>query len=128
MRNTLRLASFIVLACVSLFLMFAAVSAGEQIEIPASSAKALEYHNASNWFWGLNQVVGLALPLLLLVTGWGAHLYELALRISRQHRVVSLAFFAAIIFLLDRLVRLPIRFLWDRAYDDASGEIGRAHV
>ena len=121
MRNTFSLTSFTILACVSLFLMFATVSAGESIQIPTSSAKALEYHNASNWFWGLNQVVGLALPLVLLVTGWGAHLYKFAARISRQHRVVSLASFAAIFFLLDRLVRLPIAYLWDRAYDHASG-------
>jgi Zn-dependent protease with chaperone function len=111
-----------------MFLMFVTVNAGEQIEIPASSAKALEYHNASNWFWGLNQVVGLALPLLLLVTAWGAHLYQLASRISRQHRVVSLASFAAIFFLLDRLVRLPIEYLWDRAYDDASGVQSQALI
>lgn len=128
MRNTLRLASFTVLACVSLFLMFATVSAGELVEIPAASAKALEYHTASNWFWGLNQVVGLALPLLLLVTGWGAHLYGLASRISRQRRVVSLASFAAIFFLLDRLVRLPIKYLWDRTYDHASGVQSQALI
>lgn len=121
MKNNLRLASFTILACVSLFLMFATVSAGEQVEIPASSSKTLEYLNTSNWFWGLNQIVGLALPLLLLVTGWGAHLYKFAARISRQHRVVSLASFAAIFFLLDRLVRLPIRYLWERAYDHSSG-------
>lgn len=128
MRNSLRLASFTILVCVSLFLMFAAVSAGEQVEIPASSAKALEYHNASNWFWGLNQIVGLALPLLLLITGWAAHLYELTLRIARQHRVGSLASFAAIYFLLDQLVRLPITYLWDRTYDQAYGEQSQTFI
>ncbi len=126
MKNTLRPASLNVLACVSLALMLTTASAAELVEIPASSPKALEYHAVSNGFWGLTQVVGLALPLLLLATGWGARLYQFAARLSGRRKVVSLAMFAATYFLLDRLVRLPIRYLWDRAYDQLTGAQSQA--
>ncbi len=108
--------------------MLVSTSAAALVEIPASSAKALEYHSASNWFWGLNQAAGLVLPLLLLATGWGANLYHFAARISGQRRVVTIASFAASYFLLDRLFRLPIRYLWDRAYERVSGAASQAVI
>jgi Zn-dependent protease with chaperone function len=128
MRNTLRFAAFTLLSGVSLLLMFATASAGELVDIPASTTRALEYHSASNWFWGLNQAAGLALPLLLLATGWGARLYNFAARVCGHRRAVSLAAFAAMFFLLDRLVRLPVRYLWDRAYEQLSGTPGQALI
>ena len=45
-----------------------------------------------------------------------------------MRRVNSVAVFALLYFLLDRLVRLPIAFLWDRAYNDASGVPNRDFV
>ncbi len=128
MRNTRRLCSFIFLACGSLIAMSSMANADEAVAIPIASASALEYHNASNWFWGLNQGVGLALPLLLLVTGWGARQYKFLVRVFRERRVLPLASFAALYFLLDRSLRLPIAYAWDRAYGEASGTQGRALV
>lgn len=107
--------------CVSLIVMCTIANASEAVAIPIVSPRALEYHTASNWFWGLNQGVGLALPLLLLITGWGARLYKAVARIFRERRVLSLSSFAALYFLLDRSLRLPIAYLWDRARDEASG-------
>ncbi len=131
MRNTRRLCSFIFLACGSLIAMSSMANADEAVAIPIASASALEYHNASNWFWGLNQGVGLALPLLLLVTGWGARQYKFLkflARIFRERRVLALASFAALYFLLDRSLRLPIAYTWDRAYGEASGRQSQALV
>ncbi len=128
MRSILRPASSIVVACVGLLLVAATASAGELVEIPASSAKALAYHATSNWFWGLNQIVGLVLPILLLVTGWGGQLYACAARLCRHRKVFALASFAATYFLLDRLVRLPIRYVWDRAYDQLIGTPSQAFM
>ena len=105
----------------SLIMMCAIANAGEAVAIPIVSPRALEYHTASNWFWGLNQGIGLTLPLLLLVTGWGARLYKVVARIFRERRVLSLPSFVALYFLLDRSLRSPIAYLWDRAYDEASG-------
>jgi STE24 endopeptidase len=96
-------------------------NAAEGIAIPATSREALEYHHSSNWFWALSWVCGLALPALLVATGWGARLYSFGLRITRQRKSLSVALFAAIYFLFERLVRLPVRFLWDRAYERFSG-------
>ena len=95
-------------ARVSLIMMCTIANASEAVAIPIVSPRALEYHTASNWFWGLNQGVGLTLPLLLLVTGWGARLYKVVARIFRERRVLSLSSFVALYFLLDRSLRLPI--------------------
>src|SRR5260221_5616889 len=116
MRTTRRLCSFIFLACGSLIAMSSMANADEAVAIPIASASALEYHTASNWFWGLNQGVGLTLPLLLLVTGWGARLYKVVARIFRERRGLSLSSFLALYFLLDRSLRLPIAFLLDLRY------------
>ncbi len=126
MKNTLRLASLNVLVCVGLSLMLTTAGAGELVQVPASSAKALEYHAVSNGFWILNAVVGLALPLCVLATGWGARFYQFVARLAGGRRVVSLAIFAATYFLLDRVLRLPIRYLWDRAYDQVTGAQSQA--
>src|SRR6267154_6044162 len=128
MRNTRRLSSFIFLACGSLIAMSSMAHAADAVAIPIASPSALEYHNASNWFWGLNQGVGLALPLVLLITGWGATQYKFLARIFRARRVLPLASFAALYFLLDRFLRLPIAYRWDRAYGEASGTQSRALV
>ena len=80
-------------ACVTLIMMCTIANGSEAVAIPIVSPRALEYHTASNWFWGLNQGVGLTLPLLLLVTGWGARLYKVVARIFRERRVLSLSSF-----------------------------------
>jgi STE24 endopeptidase len=115
-------------ACAFGLLVFASVSAGESIQVPVSSPDTLAYHAASNWFWGLSQLASLIWPLTLLVTGWGEHMYQFIARVTRQRSVVSLASFVAIFFLLDRLVRLPISYLWDRAYDQTTGSQGQAFI
>lgn len=110
------------LTFVGMFALVGDVNAAEGIAIPSTSRETLEYHHASNWFWALSWACGLALPILLVVTGWGARLYSFGLCITRQRKSVSIALFAAIYFLLDRLVRLPVRLLWDRAYEQFSGK------
>jgi STE24 endopeptidase len=89
--------------------------------MPPAATEALAYHLASNWFWSLDRACALAVPLALLITGWGGRLHGLAARISGGRRVASVALFAALFFLLDRLVRLPISYRWDRAYEQARG-------
>jgi STE24 endopeptidase len=103
------------------FTIVGEANAAEGIAVPATSLEALEYHHASNWFWALSWVCGLALPVILVATGWGARLYSFGLRITRQRKLLSVALFGAIYFLFDRLVRLPAQFLWDRAYERFSG-------
>ncbi len=119
-RNSLLVAAFPLAAFAGQFLFSAAIHAAEPAAA-LTAANALAYQDASDWFWGLNQFVGLALPFGLLITGWGARLFRFAASTSRQRRLVWLASFAALYFLLDRSLRVPIAYLWDRAYDLATG-------
>ncbi len=124
----MRLPIFNSLACGSLILTCAMSNAGEVVAIPIASVKALEYHNTSNWFWGLNQGLGLALPLLLLFTGWGASLYGFVAQALGNRRIASVASFAVLYFLLDRSLRLPIAYLWQRARDEAFSTPSQAFI
>ena len=119
MRKILAAAS--ALTFVGAYALVGDVSAAEGIAIPVTSPEALEYHHASNWFWAFSWACSLALPITLLVTGWGARLYDFGSRVTRQRKSLSVALFAAIYFLLDRVLRLPVQFLWDNAYDQMSG-------
>ncbi len=89
--------------------------------MPPAATDALAYHLASNWFWSLDRACALAVPLALLITGWGGRLHGLASRISGGRRVASVALFAALLFLLDRIARLPVSYLWDRSYAQVRG-------
>jgi hypothetical protein len=121
-----RLAPFAVLALAGGLVPCAAALAAERVAVPAAAAAAVAYYAFSNWFWGLDQVCALALPAALLVTGWGARLHGLAARISRRRGLASVAVFAALFFLLDRLARAPIAYGWEQAFERSRGIEGPA--
>ena len=109
-------------------MLVAVANAVGSVAIPADSAKSIQYHNTSNWFWLINQGLALLLALVLVLTRWGAGLHQLVSEFFTRRRIVSVAVFALLYFLLDRLVRLPIAFLWDRAYNEASSVPNRDFV
>lgn len=121
MRSFQSATSRLVVTLGTLALFAASAEAFEPIPVPVASAQALLYHNASNWFWSVGQAVGLLLAFVLLVSGWGAVLYSKAARVAKQRRCVATTLFASSYFLLDRLVRLPVELLWDRAHDRLLG-------
>ncbi len=121
MKITLRSMPFAPLTSLALWVALGKADAGQPVDIPVATLEALRYHDASNLFWGLNQLCGLALPLILLLSGWGVRLYEFVVRLAGKRSFVSLIAFATIYFVLDRLIRLPVAYLWDRAYAQATG-------
>ncbi len=48
------------------------------VAVPAPSEKALRYHRSGNVIWAVEQLLGLALPTLLLFTGLSAGLRTIA--------------------------------------------------
>src|SRR5215831_3311577 len=44
------------------------------VEVPAPSEKALRYYRGNNLIWGVEQVLGFAVPAVLLWTGLSARL------------------------------------------------------
>jgi STE24 endopeptidase len=132
MRHTLLSAiispASLAVALVLLPLFLSSAGAVELTPIPVDTIDALEYHKVSNWFWGIHQVVGLLLPLVLLFSGWGAMLYSRIFLFVRNRRSVGVALFAGTYFVMDRLVRTPVGFLWERAHGRATGGDGQAFL
>jgi hypothetical protein len=90
------------------------------IAVPEASPVALGYHAASNAFWAADKSVGLVLPAVLLLTGWGARWYAaIALRCKGRKRLPVLLF-ALGYFALDRGMRAIVDFAWASAYNRAS--------
>jgi Zn-dependent protease with chaperone function len=82
------------------------------IEIPKASAKAMEYYRADNQFWIWDQVLPIALFILLLFSGLSAKIRNIAKKLGRVW------FFEVIIYcilfgLIFFVVQLPLAYYSD---------------
>ena len=118
--------SAFVITLFSGLLLSTPVFAAHLVAIPVSAPNAVEYLQTSNGYWSLNQLCGLAVPLILLLSGQSARIYGACLRVAGQRKIVGLSLFAALFFLLDRLLRVPVSYCWERAYENAVGEPAQA--
>lgn len=57
--------------------------AAAPVPVPEPSAKAMQYYYSGNVLWVVSQLVGLAIPALVLLTGLSASMRNLARRIGR---------------------------------------------
>ena len=80
------------------------------VEVPAPSEKALRYHQGGNVIWGLEQVLAIALPLLLLFTGLSSWLRTLASHISGGRFYPTLVVYFVLLSLLLFMVELPLSY------------------
>ena len=78
------------------------------VTVPEASAQALRYFRSGNVIWVVELLVGIALPALLLVTGWSARLRTLAAGIARGHHYPTLVVYLALLMVLLFLVQLPM--------------------
>ena len=87
----------------------APAAASEPVPVPEPDAKALAYYRSGNWLWGVGQLWNLAVPLVLLATGFAARLRSLATRIA-PHWLASVVVFAALYRALDWFLARPLAF------------------
>lgn len=76
-----------------------------RVAVPEPSERAMEYYRSGNVLWGVEQVWGLAIPLLLLFTGISARMRDAAGRFGRHWVVVLLGYFVlytVLMWVLDR--------------------------
>ncbi|HXC53807.1 MAG TPA: M48 family metalloprotease [Rhizomicrobium sp.] len=92
--------------------------------IPAATAAAVAYMQLHEMIWGLGQLAALALPALLLVTGWGARLSRACARLARGNRYLALTLFAAAYLVLAGLVAGGFDYWRDIASEQGFGRAG----
>ena len=100
-------------------LLLSSAAAAAQVAVPATTAAAAAYMRTHEIIWAATQLAGLALPALLLVTGWGARL-----RTACARRHGTLALFACAYLILAALVVLPLDYWRDIANEQALGRPG----
>jgi STE24 endopeptidase len=80
------------------------------LTVPAATPAALALGNELALYWIAAKLLALAIPLLLLISGWGAALSACCLRLARGRSTLSLALFAAAIAVLIALFNLPLDY------------------
>ena len=91
------------------------------VDVPAPSEKALRYHHGNNTIWATEQVLSIALPLLLLLTGLSAWLRTFASQLGRGRFYPTLAIYFVLLSLLLFLVELPLSYTIGFAREHAYG-------
>jgi len=91
------------------------------VEIPAPSEKAVRYHRGGNWIWAMDQVLSLAVPLVLLLSGLSAWLRTLASQLARGRFYPTLVIYFVLLSLLLFLIELPVSYTVGFAREHAYG-------
>jgi len=91
------------------------------VDVPAPSEKALRYHHGNNAIWAVEQVLSLALPLLLLFTGLSAWLRTLASQVAGGRFYPTLAIYFVLLSILLFVVELPLAYFIGFAREHAYG-------
>jgi STE24 endopeptidase len=78
------------------------------VTVPDATELALRYYRSGNLIWTVEQVLGLALPALILFTGWSARLRTFASSVARGHFYPTLVIYLALLALLLFVVELPL--------------------
>ena len=91
------------------------------VDVPAPSEQALRYHRGGNTLWAFEQVLSIALPLLLLLTGLSAWLRTVASQLGGGRFYPTLAIYFVLLSLLLFLVELPLSYYVSFAREHAYG-------
>lgn len=99
------------------------------VTVPDPSPEALEYYRSGNWLWLGWRLQGLAIPLLLLLSGFTVGLRRRTAALSRGRFALGLVLFLAAYLLVDSLLELPLRFysgyLRQHAYGLSNQTLGK---
>lgn len=87
----------------------AATGLSEYVVTPEPSPEAIAFYHGSNWLWGLRWLIALAVPAVVLFTGWSARLRDVARLFARRPLLTAIVF-GWLFLLLTFLVELPLRY------------------
>ena len=98
------------------------------VVVPPPSDAAISYHRSGNVLWGVETVLGLLIPGLILYTGFSARIRNAAQWIGRKP-LLSMAIYAALLTLVMALLTLPLAyyggFVRQHAYGLSNQSFGR---
>ena len=83
---------------------------GTQSTVPTDSAQAREYNRTKRWLGIADFVLGLAMLLVLLATGWSGTLRDLAYRSSFQHYTLAVFLYVGMLLVLGKVLGLGLDY------------------
>jgi STE24 endopeptidase len=99
------------------------------VVVPPPSDKAVRYFASGNVIWLVEQILALALPLVLLLTGTSGWLRTLASQVGRGRFYPTLVIYLILLSLLLFLVELPLSyyvgFVREHAYGLSDQKLGK---
>lgn len=98
----------------------ASAATTEPVAVPEPSAKAIRYHNGGIWIAVFQTLLGLAISVLFLFTGWSARIRDLARRISPSW-FLTIAIYGVIFSLLMAVIDLPLSYYTDYVREHRFG-------
>lgn len=103
-------------------------TSSDRVAVPEPSEKAMRYYRSGTVLWWVSTLMSLLVPALILFTGFGARLRDLATRLGRKW-FFALAIFIALYTVVDYLVSLPLAyyagFVRQHAYDLSNQTFGK---
>lgn len=75
------------------------------VAIPTPTEQAVDYHNISNFVWGINQILTLLLPIVFLILGIGT---RISAKILKYGKYRTLAVYATVFVIVNWLIQLPL--------------------
>jgi Zn-dependent protease with chaperone function len=91
------------------------------VEVPPPSEKAVRYYTTGNLIWVAEQLLAIALPVLLLFTGLSAWLRTVASQLARGRFYPTLVIYLVLLSVLLFLVELPLSYYVGFAREHAYG-------
>lgn len=91
------------------------------VTVPEPTELALRYYRSGNIIWIVEQVLGVALPLALLFSGWSARMRTFAAGLTGGRFYPTLVIYLALLSLLLFVVQLPMSYYVGYAREHAYG-------
>lgn len=102
---------------------------GVPVEVPPPSEQAVRYHRGGTVIWLINQVLGVGLPAVLLLSGLSAALRTTAGRLGGGHFYPTLVLYLAGLLVVLSVVQLPlsyyVEFVREHAYGLSTQRLSR---
>jgi STE24 endopeptidase len=99
------------------------------VAVPPPSAPAVRYHRGGNVIWAVGQVLGVAIPALLLFTGLSARIRSVARRVARGRfyptLVVYLVLLSALLFAVELPLSYYVGYVREHAYGLSDQQPGK---
>ena len=101
----------------------------QPVEVPSPSARAVRYHRSGNVIWAVQQILGVAIPALLLFSGLSARLRSGARRVARGRfyptLVVYLVMLSALLFVVELPLSYYVGYLREHTYGLSDQRLGK---